>query len=100
MRFLQSDFKCKQDFYHLTHQNTFHTCRVTLSIMSKLVKTNQAGSIKNAIIHLKHRVGRIIAFISACHIKRVILIRLLQLVSAVIENPVQFAQDINTARSI
>ena len=58
----------------------------------------QAGSVNRAMIHLKHRERQIVSLIAACQTERMTLIRLLRLVSAVIENHLQFAADIEIAR--
>lgn len=48
------------------------------------------------MIHLKHKEHRIVSFITGS--QRMTLIRLLRLVSAVIENHLQFTPNIETAR--
>lgn len=58
----------------------------------------QEGSVNQAMIHLKHRERQIVSLITACQMERMTLIRLLLLVSAVIENHLQFAPDIEIAR--
>lgn len=59
-------------------------------------KTLQGGRLNHAMIHLKHKEHRIVSFITGS--QRMTLIRLLPLVSAVIENHLQFAPNIETAR--
>lgn len=54
----------------------------------------QAGCVNQAMIHLKHRERQIVSLITACQMERMTLIRLLPLVSTVIENHLQFAPEI------
>lgn len=58
----------------------------------------QAGGVNRAMIHLKHRERQILCLVTACQAERMTLIRPLPLVSAVIENHLQFAPDIEIAR--
>lgn len=58
----------------------------------------QAGGVNRAMIHLKHRKRQILCLVTACQAERMTLIRPLPLVSAVIENHLQFAPDIEIAR--
>lgn len=58
----------------------------------------QAGSVNRAMIHLKHRQRQMVSLIAACQTERITMIRLVSLVSAVIENHLQFAPDIEIAR--
>lgn len=60
----------------------------------------QAGGVNRAVIHLKHRRRQIVSLsriIAACQTGRTTLIRLSPLVSAVIENHLQFAPEIEIA---
>lgn len=56
--------------------------------------------INQAVIHVKHSDRQIVSFTTACQILRMTLIRLLPLVSTVIENHLQFALDIEIARGM
>ncbi len=80
-----------------SHLKTLHTHHHINHIQAS-ENALPAESVNQAMIHLKHRGCQIISLITACQMERITLIRLLPLVSTVIENHLQFAPDIEIAK--